>query len=240
VATNALKYWLTGSPYLTTGSSTGNLEYWFHNAPLIHVIVETQTTTCTLQMRACITAPKTLQMRAYIAVNPTFQMRASIRRRQGWPIPDVGDPGSYGFTDTSLRMRGYILSPSLSDQSFSMRGRIRYGATVDLDMRARVVLAQTLQMRACISNRVESKVVGSFKISAQKSYKVVGSFAIPGWYTKQSLQARASIVKVRRSVIPGHFSIIRDTGDLTLQTFGIGQARRMVRSLRIGAGIVKA
>jgi hypothetical protein len=194
-----------------------------------------------LQMRACIrnTVTKGLDMRAYITGTFKFQMRARISRRQGWPIPDTGDPGIEGFTDTRLRMLARISIPSVSSQTLQMKGKIRLGGLFDLDMKARIVAASNLQMRANITGRGSSRVTMQYDVSRTTQLHRRMVFYVPGTYSTQTIQSRAYITKRRSTKFTGHFLVVGGANSAKVSTYTASVSHETRQTLRIGGAIVK-
>lgn len=180
-----------------------------------------------------------LQMRAFIFKSNDLQMRGNLSRRQGWPIPPSDDPGIDQFTATQLFMRARITGAIQSSQSFQMRGRIRFITNRDLEMRARIVNASHLSMKANIIGRYSSsKIVVYFKVRQAQSAKIRVSFFVPGLASRQSLQCRASIIKRWDGRIPVRFLVVNPNGSQT-QTVSGSSTGRTQQTLVMRAGIVR-
>lgn len=175
----------------------------------------------------------------YFGCTHDLMMQARISRQQGWPIPDVGDPGLEGFTDTRLRMRAAILGPDLGLQTLRMKAKIRLGGTFTLDMLARIVTASHLQMRARITGRGSSRVPMQYDVSRTSQTRYQMLFYVEGNYGLQTLQVQAFIAKRRSARLMGHFIIAGGSNTNKIGTFTVSIQNRTEQSLRIGAGIIR-
>lgn len=225
-----------GSPTIHLTNSSGMTNF-FHGSPTLQFAGTEVESTQSLQMGAWIKQPKSFTMRAYLL--PVLEMRARILRRQGWPIPDVDDPGLEGFTDTRLRMLARISIPGVTGQELQMKGKIRLGGLFDLDMQARIVAASHLQMRACLTGRGSSRVTMQYDVAQTVQVRRQMVFYVTGTYSTQSVQTRAFITKRRSSKMTGHFLVVGGNNTAKVSTYTVSAAPETRQTLRLGAAIVK-
>lgn len=228
-----------GAPLPLVQSSTGGFDYWFHNAPLVLVTVGTRVTTLDMRARISRQSTVTLTMRARIRQYHLLNMRTRVSRRQGWPVPDVGDPALDGFTPTQLTMKASVLPPSFGLASIQARAKVLHQSTHNLNVRCRIVIAKQIQMKARVSNKVSVAVPMTYDVSKTVQVRRSMVFYVSGSFEKQSVQFRAYIIKTKRSRITGHFLVVSGNNTGSVNTFTASLNPSTQQSLRVGAGIVR-
>ena len=163
-----------------------------------------------MSMRARIKGvPQTLSIQARILAPYTLSLRARISRRQGWPVVDPSDPGFSLWQDTRLALRARILHYiAFPTQGLRMKGRVTYGKTLSLQLKARIVTAGFLSMRARILPRFfTTSVRMQFEVRRTSQARLRVIFYVPGAVQNWSLGMKARIVKTQTTRMTGHFVV---------------------------------
>jgi hypothetical protein len=179
-----------------------------------------------------------LGMRAFITRPTIFDARARIARQQGWPIPDPVDPAFPTFQPTQLNMRGRITHGSSALQTLSMRGNIRRGDTLALQMRARIVLAGYLQMRARIKPRfskASAKMI--YYVSNSGQTKALMLFYTQGFAGSQSMTMKARIAPVYKTRMTSQLLVTQAQGNAKVIPIRLDSAQATDQILTLRARI---
>jgi hypothetical protein len=171
----------------------------------------------------------------------TIGLRARISRQQGWPVLDPTDPGYSLFVATQLQMRSRIHSSlAFGVQSQQMRANIRLGGTNSLQIRARVVKAQTLSMQARISGRKLTAAHFTYDVESTQREHIRVVFNVPGWLSGQSIALQARIAGVYSKKMTGFFLVSSTPGTVNgVQTFEFTSSDQTTRPLMMRAFIQK-
>jgi len=150
-----------------------------------------------------------LSSKAWIKAPQRFTTRVRVSRRQGWPIPEVGDPEFDLWQDTRIysrvRMSNYIAFPT---QILRLKGRVTYSKTLGIQSKARIVVAQTLQIKANILPKFfTAHLPVTFQVQQTSQRKLRVVFYTEGAIRSCQLTAKARIVQMYRSRVTGHFIV---------------------------------
>lgn len=163
----------------------------------------------TISARARIRGIKTFSSKARILSPQRFTARARILRHQGWPIPDGADPGFSLWQDTRIYSRAWILHYiAFPIQTLRLKGRVTLSKTLSMQAKARIVTAQTMQMRANILPKFfTTHVPASFRVQQTSQSKLRMVFYTEGAVRTWQLTAKARIVQIYGSRVTGHFIV---------------------------------
>jgi hypothetical protein len=160
----------------------------------------------------------TFSSKAWITGDQRFSVRARVSRRQGWPIPDTDDPYFEMWQDTRLYGRANLTNYlALTTQTIRIKGRVTYSQTLALTAKARIVTAQTLQIRANIVPRfLTTHLPVSFRVqeTAQRKLRVV--FCTEGYSRNRTFTVRARIQQSYSYRVTGHFIVPTATATSTV------------------------
>lgn len=257
MATTSFDSWFHGGPLELNVGDTKTFGYWFHGAPVLRPditqVLSNQSftmrarialaSTKTFQARARIlaTVDRTISLRAHIRnkTTRTLDMRSRLARHQGWPIPNPVDPGFTLFQPTQLNIRARITQGSRATQTLDMRANIRRGATQHLTLRARIVKAANLTMRARIKPfRSRTTAIMTFSVSANRQTRALMLFYTKGNVYEPTMSMRARISKPYQTRA-AHTIVVSKTGSgSSVLTFGFDSDQVTLQQLRIGARIV--
>lgn len=157
---------------------------------------------------------QTLSLRASISFG--IGIRARMSQRQGWPIPlpsVLGDNNFRIFQPTQLQIRASILPPILSQQSISIKGRINWLRTKNLEIGARIVTGKTISIGARITPRFYASTLPvAYSISTTYQNKIRMVFSSNENGLKQTLAVGAFISKPKKVRFTGHFIVTNPGG----------------------------
>jgi hypothetical protein len=194
--------------------------------------------TQSVQARArLVSTVQTVSARAFITHDAWALAR--IARRQGGIPPDSGDPAIEGHVDTQITARAWILGATLFRQTVWGKARISPVRVQTVQSRARITLAAFVQARAAIAPRFRETVVrGTYQVSLTREARVRGVYSVSGWYSGQTVSARAAIQHVRETRVRARYLVTTPSASGAVHTFDYqvvryGLAQIMARA-RIG------
>lgn len=203
-------------------------------------IAATATETFQARARILATVDRTIDMRAHIRNKTTrdLEMRSRISRQQGWPIMSPFDPGFSLFQPTQLNMRARIVQGVRTAQTIDMRANIRRGDTSLLLMRARIVIAASISMRARIKpRRLQTRASMTYYVARAGQARALMLFYTQGNVIEQSISMRARIVKAQQTRVTGTFVVHSTTSGATVLGFNFDSNERTLQQIRMGARI---
>ncbi len=171
-----------------------------------HVIV---TLGSKARIRALVTRTLGMHIDIRNIVYRSTEIRARISRQQGWPVPEINDPGYNLFQPTNLEMRANIRWPTLESTSMRILARIWWGKITTLGSKAHINTAYHLSMQARIVPRfVQSHLPATFYVQSTDKRSIRMVFYIgKGWSTIATVGMKARIAQTYRTRMTGHFLI---------------------------------
>lgn len=255
--TGSFDAWFHGVPLELNLGDSRTFAYWFHGVPALRPDITAVLVSTTFQMRARIaltntknfqarariraTVDQTISLRAHIrnSVTRQLKMRARLSRRQGWPILGPFDPGFDSFQPTQLTMRARLLQGTRASQGLDMRASIFHRSTALLQVRARIVKAVNLSMRARIKpRRARSRAIMTYYVSRESQTRVLMLFYTQGNFAEQTMSMRARIVHAQQTRVTGTFVIGKTGSGASVLGFGFDSTQLTLQQLRMGARIV--
>lgn len=150
---------------------------------------------------------------------PGINLRALIVRRQGWPIPEddpIGNETTIAyFTDTRLYLKTniYQAMPTEGLATMYSKARIWKGGTPNLALRARIVRAGHISLKANIRPQFYTVFVPAYyTVQSVEQRKVRVVLYVKGSWSQHSLGAQACILQTYTYRTTAHFLAANSVG----------------------------
>jgi hypothetical protein len=147
-------------------------------------------------------------------VTTTITARARLMRQQGWPIPDIEDPGFLTWVDTRLYAKTHVTNLiALTARTLRVKARISSPEKPQFSARVRVVSGQTIKARVRIEPLFRTNVLPvSFSIRQVEEQALRMLFYTRGQTGFQSFKAKTRIVHSDEARVVGHFIVVTPSG----------------------------